>query len=212
MMMKMIKFNIHNEKNLKKGILILLIFFVLLFIIFLTRIDGGGYVEENNLDENGVELSDDELGSDGYKEFTHQDGNFRIEYLEEFRVSEVSGDFAKFSSKDSRVKFAVYSPLWFGDENVYVIYIQPNERLLGSEVSEDQLEQSEIGPARRMIVRQRYIDKQNSYERSIVDTQLHSDSSSTRKAFSFEYASQEDYQEYLDEFEHFQRSLVQFAD
>jgi hypothetical protein len=205
----MIKF---NEKNLKKGILILLGLFVLLFIIFLTSIDGGDYDPEEDIETNGVEMASNDLDTAGYKKFTQQDGNFSIEYPEEFRVSEVIGDFAKFSSDDGRVKFSVYSPLWFGDENVYVIYIQTNERLLGAEVDEDKVELGEVGSARRIVIRQKYSDKQNRYERTMIDTQLHGDSSSTRSAFSFEYASQEDYQEYLEDFEHFQSSLEQFAD
>lgn len=137
-----------------------------------------------------------------------------IFYPPTFEVSPVAEqDYALFRSPDMKVIFGVYSPVWFGSPDMFLV--QPNETLIAEKKESKKLTcRTELGlDATQTIVWQTIKAQDGGYTVSTIDIQLAStDGSETRKTFYFSYADQAAYKEYIEVFEQFKQSLTQSAD
>lgn len=152
---------------------------------------------------------------------------FDVEYPEDFEVRPtlpitnyngqefIQTDEAYFSSPDGSVEFFVYSPLWSGEPEDYLI-VAPHEEIVS--------EKTEVGPAldhqlkesKRIILWTSLKSKDNSYYRSYVSikeqVKANDSSSELHHVFGIKYQDEEAYQQYKDAYVSFKESLDQYAD
>lgn len=138
---------------------------------------------------------------------TYSGAWFKIEYPAGFHAegsqksstSDRGFDSATFTSPDGKVQFYVYSPQWSG------------------EAEDIQLESTELQINTEHEVKGNLTldwwtitEKDKKYLRSYEKTT--DNAQNTVKIFGIQYASEADRQRYLDDYLHFKKSLVQYAD
>ena len=154
------------------------------------------------------------MGPDNFGKF--QDGGFKGSYFfveppEDFELADSTHDYAAFKSPDEKVIFAVYSPLWHGEGEE--IFLQEGEVEVSREVEETFIDMSEIGSDTTQTDTYVTVEaKDDSYTRSIVEIFYRNEGGGTQRIFSYQYKDQESYDEYLDQYLKFKKSLIQYAD
>jgi hypothetical protein len=112
-------------------------------------------------------------------------------------------DEATFTSPDGEVEFFVYSPLWGGEPEFYLEFLD-NEELTEEKES---IETDEFGQE-KTIQWMTFTDKDGNYSRSYVSTKTES----TFLVFGIKSFNDAAYEKYKERYLKFKESLQQFAD
>lgn len=148
----------------------------------------------------------DNLSDKAWKRF--EGAWFEIQYPADFKIepsikgiTSVKGhDSVFFASPSNDVVFYVFSPQWSGN---------PSDILLNQE-NEKQLSLKEQKEKGKNIKQYAIAAKDGSYYRNYEDMQ--DPESNTRRVFGIKFKNKEALEQYKEKYEHFQKSLVQFAD
>lgn len=138
---------------------------------------------------------------------------FDIEYPQNFTARPtVPTDEAYFTSPDGTVEFFVYSPLWSGNPETYLM-IAPMEEVI-SEKTEEVKESERSGQLGDRIVRRVTIKaKDGSYYRSFVSIKEQVEAESyLHHVFGIKYKDDASYEKYREAYVAFKKSLKQYAD
>ena len=149
---------------------------------------------------------------------------FDIEYPSDFSAapagplsthddrSFVQTDEAVFTSSDNTVQFFVYSPLWAGEPNDYLV-ISDTEKIVSEQtrrVEEDE-RPGQVGAREVRWVTVKAVDE--SYYRSFMSVREQIDTGSElHHVFGIRYNDDTAYQKYRDAYIQFRESLRQYAD
>lgn len=188
-------------------------------------------VEELQVQE--VPIKQGKVEPSGEAEFAKEGLNlyrgyyFDIEYPEDFEVSPtlptvdyngetyVQTDEAYFTSPDGTVEFFVYSPLWSGEPENYLI-VAPTEEMVSEKTEKGSALPHQLKDSERILYWVTLKAKDDSYFRSYlsIKEQVTEDDSGSElhHVFGIKYQNDEAYQKYKDAYAAFKDSLRQYAD
>jgi len=114
----------------------------------------------------------------------------------------VRAEEATFTSPDGKVEFFIYSPLWGGEPESYLL-TAANEKIISDTTKKDK--DPSWGRTHRWVS---FEDKNGKYKRAFH----HMKTENTSLVFGIKYADQVSYDTYKEDYLAFKGSLMQFAD